>query len=113
MAFYPTKSKVMVFGETKAEHNRNSPNRQWNIGGQTLPETSSVTHVGVVLNKFSKGAERTQRACQKARNTLMSLLNCGLWENGITPLTAVHLYKTVVIPRALHSCELWSEIDNV
>ena len=43
--------------------------------------------------------------------TFLSLVNSGLHEDGFTPLTAKHIYKPIVLPKALYECELWSQLS--
>ncbi len=108
----PLKSKVMVLGETAHEYKLSQNNRKWSMGTMELTETVEYKHVGIVLNKFQNTTERTKAACSTARKTLMSLVNCGVKENGITPMTACHLYKSVVLPKTLHGCELWGNLSK-
>ncbi len=108
----PNKSTIIVFGETKNEHKKGQTQRNWTIGNQKLTESIEHTHVGITMNKFQNYKDRTKNACSKARKTLMSLIGCGIKENGLTPLTAIRLYQTIVLPRALHGCELWSNLSQ-
>ena len=48
----------------------------------------------------------------KLKSSLLGLLNVGVHENGLHPFTSLKLYKSVVLPKALYGCELWSEINK-
>ena len=48
----------------------------------------------------------------KLRKTFFTTINCGIYENGLHPLSALHLYKTIVLPKALYGCELWSSLTS-
>ena len=53
----------------------------------------------------------TKEASTKLKTTFLSLVNCGLHEDGFTPLTAKHIYKSIVLPKALYGCEVWSQLS--
>ena len=50
-----------------------------------------------------------KEACTKLRSTF-SLVNCGIYEDGLNPLTMRRIYNAVVLPKALYGCEMWSNI---
>ena len=47
-----------------------------------------------------------KEACTKLRSTFLSLVNCGIYEDGLNPLTARRIYNAVVLPKALYGCKL-------
>ena len=48
----------------------------------------------------------------KLLGTYFSIMNCGIHENGISPLTSFKLYRSLVLPKALYGCELWSDLSQ-
>ena len=50
-----------------------------------------------------------KEACTKLRGTFLSLVNCGIYENGLNPLTARRIYNAA---KALYGCELWSNLHS-
>ena len=48
----------------------------------------------------------------KLRSSLLSLINCGVFKNGIHPLSSIILYKSIVLPKALFGCEFWNNISS-
>ena len=42
----------------------------------------------------------------------MSLVNVGICNNGLNPVTSYKMYKCIVMPRALYGCELWPILNN-
>ena len=51
-------------------------------------------------------------ANSKLRSTFFSIINNGIYENGIHPITSLKIYKAVVLPKALYGCELWHDITK-
>lgn len=107
----PEKTKLMVFGETKVEFKKQKNQRKFFLGKFKIDEVEQHTHVGIILNKFNS-KDRTKSACRKGRGVMVSLNQSGLTKAWLTPLPLVRLYKTVVLPRALHGCELWNSITK-
>ena len=48
----------------------------------------------------------------KLKSTLLSLGNCGVHEEGLNPITSKHIYKTIVLPKALYGCEIWDNLST-
>ena len=48
----------------------------------------------------------------KLKSTLLSLGNCGVHEQGLNPITSKHIYKTIVLPKALYGCEIWDNLST-
>ena len=51
-------------------------------------------------------------ANSKLRSTFFSIINNGIYENGIHPVTSLKIYRSVVLPKALYGCELWHDISK-
>ena len=62
-------------------------------------------------DKFLSLDENITSASTKLKGTLLSLSNCGLHEDGLNPLTARYLYKSIILPKALYGCELWNNLS--
>jgi hypothetical protein len=105
-----TKSNVVVFNETKQTSPRNG--RKWHIGFNPIEESDSYTHLGVLCSKDMNLNENISNACSKLRKTFFSLADCGVHKTGLHPITSRHLYKTIVLSKALFGCELWCNIND-
>ena len=105
-----TKSHISVYGESKWVNKKRQKQRKWFLGGKQVQETNSVKHVGVILNNTGSLKDCVDNACSKGRGAYMSLCGAGVRPNGLNPLTSTKLYKTIVLPRCLYGCELWSHL---
>ena len=38
------------------------------------------------------------------------LINSGIHEGGLNPITSMRIYKSVVLQKALYGCELWNSL---
>lgn len=101
------KSAVIVSNDT---HSYRQDGQTWTLGNNCVQETDTYMHLGVLFHKNMDLSNIVHEASNKLRKTLFSILNCGIFEGGIHPLTAKHLYETIVLPKALYGCEVWSNL---
>ena len=108
--YHYLKTNVMVAHETKPKYLEHT--RTWSLGGNSIEETESYTHLGVICDKYLNLDSAIDESCKKIRSTFLSLINSGVYEDGFHPLTSKHLYQTIVLPKALYGCELWSNLKR-
>ena len=104
------KCLVIVFNELKNAYLQSS--RTWNFGNSCIEEGTVYKHLGVICDKYMSIDENIKLACNKLRGTFLSLVNCGIYEDGLNPLTSRRIYNSVVLPKALYGCELWSNMQS-
>ena len=103
----PQKSVIIPVKSTLQKKNSHQINVQLN--GQEMPIIDESSHLGIMR---STSIQKTQTATierniNKARKTAYSLMSIGMHgENGIDPITAVHLYKTFVQPTLTFGLEV-------
>ncbi|MES9882637.1 MAG: reverse transcriptase family protein [Sedimenticola sp.] len=107
--YNPVKSAIIVFGESR--HKFANHARQWKYGSTTISEVTEYKHLGIVQSKYMVRPGNTDTVVQSARGTFLSLVNSGLHSDGLNPITALKLYQTIVLPRALFGCDLWNGIS--
>ena len=73
-------------------------NREWNLGGVPMPQVTSTTHMGMPWSMVKLSAEEVTVNIQKARRLH--------GENGLDPLTAVHVFQIHVLPVLLYGLEV-------
>jgi exonuclease III len=116
--FSPSKSKCMVFGESKRENSKNMHRRTFMLGEHPLQEVNHYSHLGVTLCSYDSSNQRTTEACAKGNRQLASLHSGGARPNGLYPYVCSFLWNRVCLPSMLHGCELWTnmcqhEIDEL
>ena len=72
---------------------------QWTINGNVLPISDSITYLGTVI-----GDPLVNLRASKANRAFYSLQGAGLNCNGVSPETALHIYKTAVRSSLTYVC---------
>ena len=101
---------MLVCNETNAEYKRS--NRQWKLGTEDLSETDKYTHLGIVCTKKMDMKDNVVKAASQIRKLFFGLILSNFCEQDLNPLTWKRIYETVVLPKAIYGCELWSNISR-
>ena len=109
--YQPPKCTILVYNESESE--LRSSNRVWQLGDAYIEEGTSYRHLGIQFDKYLSLYENVKSASDKLKSTLLSLANCGIHEGGFNPLSSKHIYKIIVLPKALYGCELWNNLFPV
>jgi hypothetical protein len=104
------KCGIIVLNET--EHKFKAQNRHWSLGNSVINECTKYTHLGVIFDKYMSLKDTISDCNSKLRSSFLSLVNCGVYKNGIHPLSAKILYKSIVLPKALFGCEFWNNLSS-
>ena len=84
--FNASKTKIMVFGNSKIKTQKLTNRRAWTLGENVLDIVDSYTHVGIKLDRSESSLSRTTEACAKSRRTFAAA--CGLGINPMSPRSA-------------------------
>ena len=103
-----SKCAVMVCNETT----KKSRDRIFQLGEHIIVETHQYTHLGLVCDPFMSCTINVDKACTKLRGSILSLKSNGINPTTINPLTMKTIYNSVVIPKGLYGCELWSCLSS-
>ena len=106
----PPKCVVIVFNESPLDYRITT--RTWALGNAYIEENILYKHLGVVLNKYGTVDDNVKEAASKLKGTFLSLINSGVHEGGLNPITSKSIYKAVVLPKALYGCELWYSLQS-
>ena len=101
------KSGVLVYGETRREHDRNSIDRIFKLGPNKVKERSNYDHVGIRNTIFDDDVSGIEERISKGRRTFNSLSGIGIRRGGITMATCNVIFWTIVVPTTIYGCELW------
>ena len=105
--FNPKKCAVLVYGETRDEHDRNVSQRVFKLGPHRIKEKTEYEHVGVKACVYMQDECVIEDRLSKARKTFNALTGLGIRRNGLTIAVCNIIYWTVVIPTLTYGCELW------
>ena len=103
------KSAVVVLNEKRVKYL--SAERIWKLGDAIVPENDQYKHLGIICGKNLGLDEVIVDACKKLKGTYLNIANSGLHDNGLNPITSLHIYNSVVLPKALYGCELWCNLS--
>ncbi|MEW8547363.1 MAG: reverse transcriptase family protein, partial [Candidatus Thiodiazotropha sp.] len=104
------KCAVIVFNESDTEFKRS--NRRWTLGDQQLIETDNYKHLGLVCNKKMDMKVNITESSSCIRRLFFGLKTSIFGEQDLHPLTLKRIYSTIVLPKALYGCELWSSMSQ-
>lgn len=102
------KSAVVVYNEKKSDFMRTK--RVWKLGEDFIPEKEQYKHLGILCDKYMTFDNIVAEACRKIKGTFLSIINCGLHDDGLNPITSRQIYNSVVLLKALYGSELWSRL---
>ena len=92
------------------ERGRIQRNRTFKLGQTVIEETGCCTHLGVKCDSFLTTTKLVGDACVKLRGTLLSICNSGLNPTSVNPITMKTIYNSIVLPKSLYGCELWTNL---
>ena len=99
----------MVLNEKRVKYL--SAERIWKLGDAIVSENDQYKHLGIICEKNLSLDEVIVYACKKLKGTYLNIANSGLHDNGLNPITSLHIYNSVVLPKALYGCELWCNLS--
>ena len=103
----PSKSAVMVYGESKQERTLQREKRIFMIGECKIDEVNNYTHLGVEINIDGNNDKRTKEQIRKAKVELNTMSSLGIRPGCLAPTVASGLYWKVCIPTMLYGSEVW------
>ena len=110
--FNAKKSAVLVYGESRKEHEVGIKHRHFKLGKERVGERCEYDHVGIKACIFSDNNDRISEKITKGRRTLNAASGLGIRKSGITLRTCNLIFWSIVIPTVTFGCELWQVNDN-
>ena len=111
LRYNPNKSCILFFSSSR-KRQKQPADRPFILGQENINLHSENVYAGVVLTDRLRNDTAITQACRKGKRILNSLINIGVHDQGIHPMTSVKLWKTVVMPSILYGCELWDVISK-
>ena len=110
--FNPKKSAVLVYGETQAEHRRNSQDRVYRLGPDNIKEKVEYDHLGLKNCISGNNDVRIKEKISKGRKALNAAAGLGLKPGGLTIKACSIIFWSMVIPILTFASELWVMNDD-
>ena len=108
--FFYKNSKCVVIIYIDRPFRIDRPLSSWSLGEGVILQSTQHKHLGVVQSQSLRHPGDISAVLRTLRGTFLSLVTCGLHPNGINPISAMKLYTSIVLPKALYSCELWNNL---
>ena len=105
-SYNPTKSAVMVMNA-----NNNTNLNDFTYRHSRISCVNEHKHLGTTQTT-SRKSPNTDDVKKSLRASFLSVNNSGVHPGVLNPLTAIKLYTTIALPRALYGCELWNELTR-
>ena len=107
--FSHTKTSVVAFGESPAEHSKNKQTRNWLLGADHIDEEDEYFNLGVYKNyhrgSFSKNLDES---IAKTRKKAGMLFSANFARKCVNPMIYLKFWKQPCIPMLLFGAEIWS-----
>ena len=110
--FFYKNNKCVVIIYIDKPFRAGRPVISWTFGEGEILQSTQHKHLGVVQTQSLRQPVDISAILRTLRGTFLSLTTCGLHPNGINPISAMKLYTSVILPKALYSCELWNNINS-
>ena len=107
LSFSSTKTKCMVFGESKMRNNVNKVSRQFILGDSIIEEVDHYVHVGIELCSYMSSKHRITNMCKRGTQILAGLTAIGVKTNNVIPTISLSLWRKIGITSMLHGSETW------
>ena len=111
------KSAVLVYGEDKRTHDRNSAFRSFILNGKKVPEKEHYDHVGVKACIYQNDTTLIDEKISKGRKTLNAATGLGIRRNGLCMAVCNLIFWMVVVPITTYGAEIWimslKDIENI
>ena len=105
--FNARKSGILVYGENRRNHERNSSNRSFKLGPAKVRELAEYDHVGVKTSIYPGNTLGIEERIGKARRALHAISGLGIRRNGLNINTCNYVFWTIIVPIALYGSKLW------
>lgn len=108
LKYNASKSNCLIFKPKRSR--KDNMNYDFKLGIDNVPTKSQVKYAGTLIDVSMKTTERTENACAKLKRNLHSLYTIGLNRSGMSTLTNTTIWKRVILPTAMYSCETWGKL---
>ena len=101
-----TKSAVLVYGDDKIAHRKNSKDRTFSLGGKKVPEKNFYDHVGIRNYILDNVTMTIENKIGKGRKTLNAATGLGVKRNGLSMAVCNMIFWMVIVPITTYGSEI-------
>ena len=102
------KSCVLIFSNNKQIQVCN----MFHISNDPIRQETSANYLGILQDSTLKSIKRTRERIQKGRNSFHAMVGYGVKPLGVSPLTAISMYRKITVPTVLYGCEVWNNLSH-
>ena len=101
------KSAVLVFGESKREHEKGVKYRNFTLDGEKVPEMTEYDHLGIKNCLYHNYQPRTEDRISRGRRAFNAISGIGIRKKGVSMAACSVFYWSIIVPIVTYGCELW------
>jgi len=113
LTFSSSKTKCMVFGESKRTNAVNKQKRQFNLGNTVIEEVDHYTHIGIELCSYLSSKQCITNMCNKGNRVLAGLTAIGVRTNNVIPPISLSVWRKIGLTSMLHGAETWWNLTKL
>ena len=92
-SFNPKKSTILVVSESRVSRRTGRLLRSWHIGNDTISESDTVKHLGILLTVSGSSLSHTLKSISSARSVFYAIQSVSPRFGSLHPLTSLRLFK--------------------
>ena len=106
--FNNSKSRVVIFGETKSTHFKSMQDRKWFLGESSADELYEYKNLGVTKNYVGSFSSSVEDNIEKTRKNAGMLCSANINRRRTSPLVYVKFWRQACLPTLLFGSELFT-----
>ena len=104
--FIYTKTYVVAFGESPAEHSKNKQTRNWSLGPDHIDKEDEYVNLGVSKNYCGSFSKNVDDIIAKTRKKAGMLFSANFVRKCVNPMIYLKFWKQACIPTLLFGAEI-------
>ena len=111
--FNNSKSGIVTFGETKAQHFISMNKRSWVLGSETVEELYEYKNLGVLKNYVGSFSSNVTDNIEKTQKKVGMLFSTNFDRRKVNPFVYIKFWRQACLPSLLFGSELFTVTPNL